>query len=70
MLRTTRPASIKAKMTELEKAAMAYAWRGAAHPEDVDALEENVQIARYNLEKAVRSYVTKATNQGKETPND
>ena len=51
--RTACPAPIKAKITVLENAAMAFAYRGAAEPEDREAILQSVQVARYNLEQSI-----------------
>lgn len=58
-LATDLPTSIKAMITKYGNAARAYAWKGAAHPEDADAITEQFQIARYNLERTILTHLNK-----------
>lgn len=58
--RTTCPAAIKAKITALETAAIEYAFKGTHDPEDYDAIIEDAQVARYNLERAILTAIEKA----------
>jgi len=51
--RTVLASSIKAKITELENAAMEYALVGSADVEDREAILQAVQVARYNLERTI-----------------
>lgn len=60
--RTACPAAIRAKITALEHAAMDYAFKGAAHPADVDALTEAAQVARYNLERTILTFLERGKN--------
>ena len=49
------PRSIKAKITELGEAAAEYAFIGAQDPEDHEAIEDHAHIARYNLERNIKT---------------
>ena len=51
--RTELASSIKAKITELENAAMEYAFVGSADVEDREAILQAAQVARYNLERTI-----------------
>ena len=58
--RTTCPASIKAKITRLETAAMEYAFVGAQAPEDRERILKDAQVARYNLEQTILTCIENA----------
>jgi hypothetical protein len=45
--------SIKAKITQLISASKEYAFIGAAEVEDREGIEEELHIARYNLERTI-----------------
>ena len=57
---TTCPASIKAKITQLEAAAMEYAFCGAREKEDREHILHGAQVARYNLEQTILTCVENA----------
>lgn len=59
---TPCPAAIKAKITELENAALDYAFIGAQPPEDREDILHGAQVARYNLERTILSYIEAALN--------
>lgn len=54
------PPSIKGKITSALKAAQDYAFLGAAPPEDHDAVVENLQVARYDLERTIMTHLERA----------
>lgn len=58
-LSTGCPAWIKALITQFEDAAQAFAFKGAAHPDDHDRIVEAAQVARYNLEQAIACCIGK-----------
>lgn len=59
---TSCPAVIKAKITEFEKAAMDYAFIGAAMPADAAGITAAAQTARYNLEQTILTYIRSTKN--------
>lgn len=61
-LETSCPAVIKAKITVFEKAAMDYAFIGAAMPSDEEAIIFTAQTARYNLEQTILTYIRSIKN--------
>lgn len=56
---TDCPVPIKAKITQLENAAIDFALRGAAHPEDYDSIVEYAQVCRYELEQTINTIIDK-----------
>jgi hypothetical protein len=52
--------SIKAKITKLIDASKEYAFIGAAEVDDMEGIEEELHIARYNLERTILTLVKKA----------
>lgn len=54
------PPSILAKITEFQKAVDEYAFIGTKHPEDHEAIEEQLCVARYNLERTIKTQLIKA----------
>ena len=52
--------SIKAKITKLIGASKEYAFIGAAEIDDMEVIEEELHIARYNLEQTILTLVKKA----------
>ena len=58
--RTELASRIKAKITELENAAMEYAFVGSADVEDREAILQAVQVARYNLEWTILTLLKEA----------
>lgn len=59
---TSCPAAIKAKITVFEKAAMDYAFIGAAMPSDAAGITAAAQTARYNLEQTILTYIRSTKN--------
>lgn len=59
--RTECPVSVKGKITQLENAAMEYAFIGTKDPLDHDAIVEYAQSSRYDLEQTVMTEIKKAT---------
>lgn len=60
------PRSIKAKITEFGNAAAEYAFIGAAHPGDYETIEDNAQIARYDLERTIETVLERKDKQIKQ----
>ena len=60
------PRSIKAKITELGEAAAEYAFIGAQDPEDHEAIEDHAHIARYNLERNIKTLLDRKDRQIKQ----
>ena len=58
--RTECPVSVKGKITQLENAAMEYAFIGTKDPLDHDAIVEYAQSSRYDLEQTVMTEIKKA----------
>lgn len=52
-LETSCPPVIKAKITAYGRAMRDYAWKGAQPPEDQEAIEEALKLARYDLERTI-----------------
>lgn len=57
---TDLPAPIKAKITQLENAHRALAFIGAKMPEDHEAIQEEYDVARYNLERTILTFIDRA----------
>lgn len=53
------PPAIKAAITNFGDAAQQYAFKGAAHPEDVPAIVHQYENARQNLERAIEKAISK-----------
>lgn len=53
------PPSIRGKMTEFLDATREYAFIGAAYSDDRQAIEDNMQIAWYNLERTIMTELEK-----------
>jgi hypothetical protein len=60
--RTACPASVKAKITELEKAVLDFARVGEDVLDPDGARLQAAQVARYNLERTVLSVLAELTN--------
>ena len=58
--RTPCPAAIKAKITELENAAMEYAYSRPSTAAEHSAVLSSAQAARYNLERTILSCIEAA----------
>lgn len=53
------PRSIKAKITELINASKNHAFLGSQDPEDHEEIEEYLHVARYNLERTIKTEMSK-----------
>lgn len=53
------PPAILGKITEFQDAVHQYAFKGAADPLDYDDIIEQLCIARYNLERTIKTYLEK-----------
>lgn len=53
------PPAILGKITLLIDAAMTYAFRGSMAPDTADAAEEDLQIARYDLERTIKTVLSR-----------
>lgn len=53
------PPAIRAKVTRLIVAAREAAFSGMAAPEDRPGIEEDLAIARYNLEQTIMTHLKK-----------
>lgn len=58
--RTACPAAIKAKITQLESAAMDYAFVGSADLAERDGVLDAAQTARYDLERTILTCIDAA----------
>jgi hypothetical protein len=53
------PPSVKGKITLVIQAAMDYSFIGAAHPDDFEAIEEALHVARYDLERTIQTVLNR-----------
>ena len=51
------PGPIKAMITRFEVAHQEFVFIGAKMPEDHASIEENYEVARYNLERTIKTYL-------------